>query len=199
MGTAGNRGRFAVFDVETPNSRNDRMSAIGVALVEDGRIVEEFSSLVNPETYFDRFNIALTGITPAMAAKAPTFGELWPTLEGYFRDSVLIAHNAPFDMGVLARCLRAYCVDWFDRRDYACTVRMGRKCCPELPNHRLDTMCARFGIALDHHRAESDSHACAELLLRYMERGVDVGDFQRTYDLVRMRTLPGTQKTTRQR
>ena len=70
--------RYIAFDVETPNSYNHRMSAIGVAVVEDGVIVEEFSTLVNPETHFDLFNIGLTGITPEAAAQAPTFAELWP-------------------------------------------------------------------------------------------------------------------------
>ena len=58
-------GRYVAFDVETPNSRNDRMSAIGVTVIEDGEIAEEFYTLVNPETRFDPFNIQLTGITPA--------------------------------------------------------------------------------------------------------------------------------------
>ncbi|MBR2717360.1 MAG: 3'-5' exonuclease [Oscillospiraceae bacterium] len=186
--------RFVVFDVETPNRRNDRMSSIGVAVVEDGAVRETFSSLVNPETWFDRFNVELTGITPAAAEEAPTFGELWPVMAGYLEGGLLVAHNAPFDMGVLAKCLRAYCVDWYDEAEYACTVRMGRRCLPALPDHRLSTLCAYFGIGLDAHRADSDSLACAELLLRYMDRGVDVRDFMRTYDLVGMRTLPGTDK-----
>jgi DNA polymerase-3 subunit epsilon len=70
--------RYIVFDVETPNSRGDRMSAIGITVVEGGEIVREFGSIVDPETWFDPFNVALTGITPGMAAEAPTFGELWP-------------------------------------------------------------------------------------------------------------------------
>ena len=65
--------RFIVFDVETPNFKNDRMSAIGVAVVEGGELVSEFETLVNPETFFNRFNIDLTGITPEAAAEAPAF------------------------------------------------------------------------------------------------------------------------------
>ena len=57
-------GRYIAFDVETPNYANDRMSAIGIAVVEDGRIAQEFYSLINPETYFNRFHMDLTGITP---------------------------------------------------------------------------------------------------------------------------------------
>ena len=119
------KGRYIVFDVETPNARNDRMSAIGVAVVENGMIVDELSTVVNPETYFHPFNIALTGITPAMAEEGPDFSQLWADLEPVFSSGLLVAHNAPFDMSVLAKCLRAYCVDWQSTVPYACTVQMG--------------------------------------------------------------------------
>ena len=66
--------RFIVFDTETPNHRNDRMSAIGITVVEHGQITEEFYSLVNPETEFDWFNIRLTGITPEDYAVIMTRG-----------------------------------------------------------------------------------------------------------------------------
>ena len=56
--------RYIAFDVETPNHRNDRMSAIGITVIEDGAITREFYSLVDPEQEFDPFNISLTGITP---------------------------------------------------------------------------------------------------------------------------------------
>jgi hypothetical protein len=72
--------RYIAFDVETPNCANDRMSAIGITVIEDGVIVDDFYSLVNPEARFDYFNVQLTGITPEMAKKAPTFSELWAEL-----------------------------------------------------------------------------------------------------------------------
>lgn len=181
--------RYIAFDVETPNSANDRMSAIGITVIENGAIVDEFSTLVNPETHFNTFNIQLTGITPEMAAQAPTFGVLWPRIQSILSSGMLIAHNAPFDMCVLAKCLRAYGISWQSSTDYACTCQMGRRCFPELPNHRLNTLCAYLNISLDHHQAASDSHACAELMLRYLEKGVDVNKYRRRYDLVHARTL----------
>ena len=182
--------RYVVFDVETPNSRNDRMSAIGVVVVENGMVAEEWSALVNPETWFSRFNIQLTGITPEMTARAPAFDELWETRLGPLLDGggLLAAHNAPFDMGVLAKCLRAYCVDWRDQAQYVCTVQLSRRCYPHLPNHRLDTVSAYLGLRLDHHQAGSDSRTCAEILIDCLDRGVDVGRFCRRYDLRAMRT-----------
>ena len=60
--------RYAAFDVETPNYRNDRISAIGITVLEDGQVVRELSTLVDPETHFDPFNVDLTGITPEAVA-----------------------------------------------------------------------------------------------------------------------------------
>ena len=86
-----------------------------------------------------------------------------------------------FDMRVLASCLRAYGIVWKPSASYACTCSMGRKCYPDLPNHKLNTMCSHLQISLNHHDAASDSHACAELLVDYLHRGFDVRPFIRTY------------------
>ena len=182
--------RFIVFDVETPNSRNDRMSAIGIAVVENGVVCDTLSTLVNPETYFNSFNIALTGITPEMAEGAPSFDELWKGIGPIMQSGVLVAHNAPFDMSVLSKCLRAYCCEAPRFFDYACTVTMGRRVYPRLPDHRLDTMCHHLRIPLDHHRAESDALAAARLLIDYGQKGLLVEDYIRTYDIALGKTCP---------
>ena len=181
--------RFLVFDVETPNARNDRMSAIGLTVVENGVVRRTHATLVNPETHFDPFNVRLTGITPEAAAQAMSFPELWAHVRPLFDHSVLAAHNAPFDMHVLACCLRHYGLDHLPSYPYICTVRLGRQVYPRLPDHRLDTMCEALGIPLDHHRAGSDSRAAAFLLADYMARGADPARFRRMYDMGGMRTL----------
>ena len=158
-------GRYVAFDVETPNSRNDRMSAIGVTVIEDGEIAE------------------------AAVETEPTFPEIWEKLEPVFSNAVLVAHNATFDLGVLAKCLHAYGIPWQTRVKYACTVRMSRQMHPETENHRLNTMCDCLGIELDHHHAGSDSHACGEILRRYLDEGIEINRFIRTYDLQSGRTL----------
>lgn len=173
--------RYIAFDVETPNFRNDRISAIGITVVEHGCITDSFYSLVNPEVHFDRFNIQLTGITPQMVEDAPTFAELWQNIEPLMASGTLVAHNAPFDMGVLCKCLRAYGLSWKPYALYACTCAMGRKCHPDFPNHKLNTMCELLGFDLSHHRADSDALACASLLLHYIEQGLSPKDYIRTY------------------
>ena len=102
-GTLNNR--YIAFDVETPNYANDRISSIGITIVENGTVVDEFYSLVNPEVHFDPFNIQLTGITPQLVANQPTFSQLWGKILPIMGSGLLVAHNAPFDMGVLAQCL----------------------------------------------------------------------------------------------
>ena len=182
--------RFVALDVETPNSRNDRMSAIGIAVLEDGRIVDRFVSPVNPETYFDSFNVALTGISPLTVADAPTFGELWQLLRPLLESGTLLAHNAPFDLSVLAHCLAAYGIAWQPTVPYLCTVRMARRVVGAFTeNHRLNTLCDYYGIPLDHHRAGSDAEACALLFARLCETA-DPAPFLRRFDLTACRTVP---------
>ncbi len=171
--------RFVVFDVETPNRACDRMSAIGVTVVENGRAAREFYTLVNPETSFDGFNIRLTGISPAAVRDAPVFPEVWNRIAPVFSEGLLVAHNAVFDMGVLKKCLRDYGIVWKPYARYLCTVQMGRRLLPGM-SHGLDAMCAYYGIGLNHHHAGSDSRACAEILLRYLAAGADVRPFIRT-------------------
>ncbi len=175
--------RWIAFDVETPNRYNSRMSSIGISVIEGGVIVEEFSSLVNPEQPFDLFNTMLTGISEESVADAPTFPELWETIEPIMSSGVLVAHNASFDMGVLRKCLCDYGLTWRPQVQGLCTVVMGRKLLPGI-SHKLNDMCDYYGICLNHHRADSDSHACAEILLRYMKSGADAEKFIRTYRMI---------------
>jgi len=93
---------------------------------------------------------------------------------------ILVAHNAPFDMGVLKKCLQDYGIEWTERSRYICTVQIGRRMLPGM-KHGLDAMCGYYGIELDHHKADSDSHAAAEILLRYMEDGVAVEKYVRMF------------------
>ena len=175
-------GRYVVFDVETPNMKNSRMSAIGISVVEDGCIVDSFFSYVNPEQPFESFNVQLTGIDENTVADAPTFPELWEKIQPLMESGMLVAHNAQFDLGVLKECLRDYGISWKSRAQAICTVLIGRSVLPDI-SHKLNNMCAYYNICLDHHRADSDSHACAEILLRYIRDGVPVDQYIKSYKM----------------
>jgi len=174
--------RYIVFDVETPNRENSRMSAIGISVIENGCIVDSFFSYVDPEQPFDSFNSELTGIDENTVADAPTFPELWQQIEPLMDCGILVAHNAQFDMGVLRNCLHDYGVRWKPSAQAICTVLIGRSILPDI-SHKLNNMCSYYGICLDHHQADSDSHACAEILLRYMQDGTKVDQYIREYEL----------------
>ena len=174
--------RYIVFDVETPNRFNNRMSAIGISVIEDGFIIDEFFSLVDPEQPFDWFNTRLTGIDSNAVFGAPTFPELWEHIEPILSSGILVAHNASVDMGVLRKCLADYGIVWKPRVKGLCTVLMGRKVIPGI-SHKLNDLCEYYGICLDHHHADSDSRAAAEILMKYMEAGAAPEEYIRTYNM----------------
>ena len=172
--------RYIAFDAETPNRYNNRMSAIGISVIEDEQITEEYFSYVDPETFFDPFNIQLTGIDEETVFDAPNFPEIWAEIEPLMSSGILLAHNAVFDLGVLKKCLNDYGISWKSYARYCCTVKMGKALLPGI-SHKLNTLCEYYGIGLDHHKADSDSHACAEIFLRYLKSGADERQFIRNY------------------
>ena len=86
--------KIAVFDLEMPSARRDAISAVGITLIEDGKITNSYYTLVNPECPFDPFTVELTGITPEMAAAHPNFGALWEEMRPWFDGALLCAHGA---------------------------------------------------------------------------------------------------------
>ena len=128
--------------------------------------IEEFYSYVNPEEAFDDFNTALTGISAAAVAEVPMFTEVWTRTEPMLAKGILLAHTALLDMSVLKRGLAGHSVARKGQVPYGCTVRMGGSVLPG-QSHKLNDMCELYGIPLVHHKADSDSHACAEILMRY--------------------------------
>ena len=180
--------RYIVFDVETPNARNDRISAIGITVVEDRAITDSFYTLVNPETAFDPFNIRLTGISPEQVKTAPDFPALWRKIEPILSSGIPVAHNARFDLGVLQKCLAHYGLFWKEKTLYLCTVQIGRRLLPGM-SHQLNVLTEHYQIPLNHHRADSDSRACAEILLRYLAQEGSLDRFLRTYSFGKVRPL----------
>ena len=158
--------------------------------MEDRRIVGRFATLINPDTWFDPFNTWLTGIRPQDVEDKPSFPDLWENIRPLMEFGVFCAHNAPFDLKVLSLCLRDYGIPWETRRPYVCTVRLSRKCYPQLPDHRLDTVSGYLRIPLRHHIASSDSDACAGILIHCLAENGVYENCRRIYDLAAMKTLP---------
>ena len=157
--------RIVAIDVETPNGKVPAICQIGIVVAEFGEIRRTESYLVNPETWFDPVNSSIHGITPSAVADAPTFAALWPRIAAYFENSVALAHNAAFDLGVLTGVLNRYGIP-VPPITYCCTVQMARRRFSRemYGSYRLDTLCAAFDIPLlNHHDALCDALACYRL------------------------------------
>ena len=168
-----------------PNRFGDRISAIGISVIENRRIVRRYYSLVNPECRFDPYAAELTGINAALVADKPTFPEIWDDIRDLLTNRILVAHSAQGDLHVLSNCLSSYGIEWTPTVKCLCTLTMGNLCYPDLENHRLDTMCEALGISLDHHNAGSDSDGAAMLLINYLEQGMDPAEHIKIYDTVK--------------
>lgn len=158
---------FTAIDFETANYKQTSACQIGIVVVKDNIITEEFSSYIKPvPDYFLRyFTDDIHGINEETVADAPTFPELWEKISGLIENTpLLVAHNAPFDKGVLNTCLNYHDIK-ADIPDFFCTVQGSRKELPNLKNHKLSTVCSYYGIPLNHHEALSDARGTAGIAL----------------------------------
>lgn len=179
--------KIIAFDVETPNAANDSMCSIGITVLENGCLADEYYYLVNPQTHFDDFNVHFHGISPKMVEDALTFPQLWDKIGGLMTSGVLAAHNAPFDMAVLSKSLRRFGI-YVPPVEYVCSLSMARRCKKGLGRYTLDSLSDYYGIALDHHNAGSDARACA-CLVQIFAGMTDFEQCVRTYDLMAGRRI----------
>jgi DNA polymerase III epsilon subunit family exonuclease len=162
---------FVVVDVEATGAKTppNRLIELGAYRIRGGRIVDKFLSLVNPEIPIPRFVAALTSISNEMVRRAPVFADLAPQLLDFVSDSVLVAHNAPFDTSFLNHEISRVYPGHRMVNPHLCTVRLSRRALPGLSNHRLDTIASHFSIPIiSRHRAGSDALATAEIFLRLL-------------------------------
>ncbi len=165
------RQDYVVVDVETTGGRGEhhRVTEIGAVKVRDGRVVDEFSTLLNPQRSIPPGITRLTGITPEMVVNAPYFADVADDFERFLDGAIFVAHNVEFDYGFIgrefARLGRRF------RMPKLCTVASMRKLYPGRASYSLANLCRDFGVALDnHHRALCDARAAAELLVLVNEK-----------------------------
>ncbi len=159
---------FVVVDVEATGAKTppNRLIELGAFRIRGGRIVDKFLSLVNPEIPIPRFVASLTGISNDMVKNAPVFAEVAPRWLDFVSDSVLVAHNAPFDTSFLNHEISRVYANHRMVNPHLCTVRLSRRAFPQLSNHRLETIAQHFSIPIaSRHRAGSDALATAEIFI----------------------------------
>lgn len=156
---------FIALDFETANRQTHSACSVALTVVRDNEIVNEFYSLIKPETWFDRFNTQIHGIREADVAEAPKFPNVWEEMAHHFtQDQLVVAHNMPFDKRILQGTLTYYGLQ-SPKFQTLCTVQSSRRLLKELPNHKLNTVAAYYGIPLNHHHALDDARACATILI----------------------------------
>ncbi len=159
---------FVVIDVETTGvSQMDRICEIGLTKIENGEITDKLETLINPSVNIT--NTIFHGIQDWMVKKAPTFNEVAAKIAGFIDGTVLIAHNAPFDMRFLRYEFQRLDTDLSHRA--LCTLKISRKIHPDYPSHKLDYLLEQYRIVNEcAHRAGSDADSEALLFLEMKQK-----------------------------
>jgi DNA polymerase-3 subunit epsilon len=156
---------IAFVDLETTGTAAgaDRVTEVGIVRIDDEARVSEWSSLVNPECSIPPAIQALTGITNAMVAEAPTFGQIADDVAAQVGGCVFVAHNARFDYGFLKREFGRLGRSFTAK--VLCTVKLSRRLYPDAGRHNLDAVIARHSLAAsDRHRALGDARILWEFI-----------------------------------
>lgn len=167
---------YVVFDLETTgfSPDKDRIIEIGAVKVQGGKITERFSSFVNPEVPIPFRIEELTSIRDDMVMDAPRIEEILPEFMAFCEECVLVAHNAEFDTGFIAKnCERQGLPFSYTIMD---TVALARILLPSLNRFKLDTVAKALGVSLDnHHRAVDDAACTAEIFVKFIKMLKDRG------------------------
>ena len=162
---------YSVVDIETTGNgpKGQKITEISIFNFDGNKIIDEFTSLVNPEQKIPHFITNLTGITEAMVRTAPKFYEIAKKVEEFTKDTIFVAHNVNFDYNIIRDEFKSLGFNF--KRKKLCTVRLTRKIIPGLPSYSLGNICESEGIKIAaRHRAKGDAEATVELFRRLIKR-----------------------------
>lgn len=162
---------FTVVDLETTGmGPSARIIEIACVRVEDGRITERKNSLINPGIHIQGFITDLTGITDRMVWDAPSFEQVIPEFLAFMSGTIVVAHNAHFDVSMLNQELARLGKSGLEGQAL-CTVRLSRRLNRSIKSHSLGNLVKALGIRLvNAHRAAGDAEATALLLIRMLSQ-----------------------------
>ncbi len=172
------QNHFVAIDFETANMSSTSACSIGVAVVEDGRIIDNKYYLIKPPTSFFRPDfIDIHGITWDDVKYSDTFDVVWQSLAPVIEGQTLFAHNAGFDMKVLGSLFEHYKIKYKPIK-YFDTLQLARKVWKHLPRHKLNLLAEHIGVTFQHHNALEDAVVCAKILFAMAsEQGRTIGEF----------------------
>ncbi|MDD6695675.1 MAG: PolC-type DNA polymerase III [Lachnospiraceae bacterium] len=167
---------FVVFDIETTgfSSVTNHIIEIGAVKVENGKIVDRFSTYVNPQEPIPYRITKLTTITDADVMDAPTIDQVLPEFFAFCEGCVLVAHNASFDIGFIKENARRLGLPY--AYTHVDTLAMARVLLPQLAKFTLDHVAKTVGVSLEnHHRAVDDAEATAEIFEKFIPMLLEKG------------------------
>ena len=167
---------FVVFDIETTglNPTRNEIIEIGAVKIRKGELVDSFSSFVKAEERIPENIIKLTGITNDMVQDAPSIGQVLPKFLEFCQDSILVAHNASFDMGFISENAKRLNISFTN--SVLDTLSLSREMLRDIKSHRLDKVADHLGLVLtNHHRALDDAQVTGKILLELLKRLKDQG------------------------
>ena len=161
---------FAAIDFETANNERSSVCSVGIGIVRNGEIVDNFYSLIQPEpNYYNYWCSQVHGLCSEDTDEAPIFPEVWKQIEPLIEGLPLVAHNKPFDEGCLKAVFRVYQMDYPDYEFFDTLAASRRHFGCALPNHQLQTVAAACGYDLtNHHHALADAEACAAIAMKIL-------------------------------
>ncbi len=164
-------GEYVAFDIETTGLKAEQCDIIEIGAVRlvDGKVVERFDTFIDDGVVIPKNITELTGITKDMLAGAPSSRDALKKFRDFCGSACLVAHNARFDIGFVTHHGEKFGIR-FDL-PYADTLMLSRYILhDDVPNHKLDTLCAHYNIDMgSHHRADDDANSCAMLLMKMVE------------------------------
>ena len=157
---------YSVVDIETTGGLKggNRITEIGIVKVQHGKVIDTWTTLINPQRHIPSFITKLTGISDGMVYNAPVFADIAQPLLDKLAGSIFVAHNVNFDYGFIKK--ECEVAGHFFKMPKMCTVVESRRAFKGLKSYSLGNLSAHFNLNLtSHHRALADATATAELLL----------------------------------
>ena len=185
---------FSVLDFETTgtSARHSRVIEVGVVRVKNLKITDTYQTLINPGTLIPPFITSLTGIGNNDVINAPYFDEIANNLLEFFSDSIITAHNLPFDKSFLKHEL-ARAELQFPNNLTLCTLKLARQMFPQLKSKSLGNLTKHFRIQHKNvHRALGDSMVTAKLLIKMIKQLKDEHHVEKVSELIGFQLLPQT-------
>ncbi|MGL5574539.1 MAG: exonuclease domain-containing protein [Sarcina sp.] len=197
--------KILAIDFETANEYHDKACSVGIALYENGEISLSKEFLINPETYFNKTNVDIHGITENMVKESPAFPVIWKNIFDIIDEKTLvIAHNAAFDIRLLQKLIAIYKCE-YKEFDYLCTQNLYRSNI-KLDAYNLKAVGIHIGETFEHHKAVDDSLVCLKAFLhvineeKYFNRNLIENEFHTSIEKFTMtnETLAYTARVKRQ-